>query len=597
MVSDIKSQNKIGYNILNIVPQNELPYILFSAIKSNDEQIYINLLHNLIIHADVVDDECILFLLESIFNNSDSVCLYSNKFFNEFYSFICSFYEVIKKDRQTSEGCFRILFRQKTSKCPIFAYKLSGIRKSADPNYRVLNDAKSFYLEHYNEFHSVYFDLLFKNYKKISSDLYMHLFENLDELTIFLMCKTLGPDVFISLYRKFIPLIADTDYLFTNQDDYELFEHLLLLSSIDRNEFNNILRILKNKLGSISNSLIRDSIECIIKNNAVPKASINIMTLKNSKLKIALCISGQLRGYKTAFATWDKLGIFDHSVDIYVQTWTNIGGKFPIPNHASRVFDGEFLKAYIRVFTNKPNLREYLAKHYKNFSELINRNTNRTSTYKELSDFYHTSNIHLLEDRRPEFANFSNPDKMYYNIYECDKLMSKSKIVYDLVIRIRPDLYITSISGNIDFFKVFNKSAEQDCFFTLLPYGLTYNFTPIWGYGCDDAFAIGVPSVMQKYAKTYCFNKNHRLYKLPSNLLGHRSLAYSSLYNGIYPSTLFDEYNTSFKLLDPDKISKTDILTALSNDSIHASSEIYNEINILTDAIKNDLAVKDKTLF
>lgn len=63
-------------------------------------------------------------------------------------------------------------------------------------------------------------------------------------------------------------------------------------------------------------------------------------------LRIAVCISGQLRGYKQAFPTWHFLGLVDHHVCYVVHTLKDVGGGLPIPPKDARVLSGSFLEAY-----------------------------------------------------------------------------------------------------------------------------------------------------------------------------------------------------------------------------------------------------------
>ena len=50
-----------------------------------------------------------------------------------------------------------------------------------------------------------------------------------------------------------------------------------------------------------------------------------IIAERSRPLRVALCVSGQLRGYKEAFPSWPSLGLDDHQVTTFVHTWQSVG--------------------------------------------------------------------------------------------------------------------------------------------------------------------------------------------------------------------------------------------------------------------------------
>jgi hypothetical protein len=64
-------------------------------------------------------------------------------------------------------------------------------------------------------------------------------------------------------------------------------------------------------------------------------------------LRIAVCISGQLRGFRQAYPTWTRLGLDHHDCFFAVHAWKKIGRNMPIKSDtAQRCFSGQFLRAY-----------------------------------------------------------------------------------------------------------------------------------------------------------------------------------------------------------------------------------------------------------
>lgn len=279
-----------------------------------------------------------------------------------------------------------------------------------------------------------------------------------------------------------------------------------------------------------------------------------------AKLTIALCIGGQLRGYRGTLESAAKiLGLEKHKVFVFVHTWDTIGRKFPVPFHASRTFSGEFCKTYVELFIRKKNLATYLEQHYPNFyALLLNGNT---ASLPELQQQFRTDAVVIDREAQPPFAAWPNPHKMYYKIYACHQLAVNSGRHFDLEIRMRPDLDLTA-AAPLDLIEFYKKSQEELAVFNNRP-----RYLAEWArfYVTDDNLALGIPEVMEVYANTYTDLQKYgggRLYDYPGKYTPHESLA-CSLYSGgvrICPLPL------KFTFRDPDKIPPGAIYRALQQD-------------------------------
>ena len=279
--------------------------------------------------------------------------------------------------------------------------------------------------------------------------------------------------------------------------------------------------------------------------------------ITNRKLNIALCISGQLRGYELCLINLLKAFDFaNHNTKIFVHTWENVGRKFPTEAHAYRSFTGKFLYAY-QVVVHGKDIEKYLQTNYINFYNLF-FSKSLVSTDK-LKKFYNTNNVIVENDTLEPFNLFSNSEKMYYKIYRSINMPNSND--YDLVIRTRPDLYIKS-NNVINLLKLYKRSKSNSSVF------INKNFLiSEFEYAVDDNFAIGIPHIMKIYSNTYkdmtnLFWKNNS-FNCPPKLCGHYSLEYQLFAHGIKIEFLRD---LSFSFKDPDLIPITSIYEALKKD-------------------------------
>jgi len=170
---------------------------------------------------------------------------------------------------------------------------------------------------------------------------------------------------------------------------------------------------------------------------------------KPKKLKVALCISGQLRGYREGYESLKRVFIDPLQPDIYVHTWQDIGFKEPfISAHAYRVFSGHFLEAYKNLFIIKNYSYKKIRQLLPSVFALLQSNTDIDK--ERLQAFYKAECVVIEDDAVFPFSTLSNTDKMFYKIHACNQLVAKSGKQYDLVIRVRPDV-VFKLEGSLDW--------------------------------------------------------------------------------------------------------------------------------------------------
>ena len=270
--------------------------------------------------------------------------------------------------------------------------------------------------------------------------------------------------------------------------------------------------------------------------NAIePTVRANKKIDQSKKLKVALCISGQLRGYKDAYETVKESLIKELNPDVFVHTWKYVGFKEPVPLRAERVFSGNFLRAYTDLFRRYkftyPEVKEKLSGLFRLLDHHI------FVTEEELKEFYQTDYVVVEDDTTGEFVSFDNQQKMFYKINACNELMKTAQKDYDLVIRLRPDLCLHKMEGS-SWGEIANFVNEENA--VLLPSHEVNNLNPFvtikFGkYLVGDIFAIGNEQSMAYYGSL--LNLNSLLFEngfwgfLEDTYLGY---SHTLLANGLF---------------------------------------------------------------
>lgn len=285
---------------------------------------------------------------------------------------------------------------------------------------------------------------------------------------------------------------------------------------------------------------------------------IHSLPAKTETLRIALCISGQLRGYRDAFPTWGVLGLDRHEVDIFVHVWDDLGRKLPYPPHCDRAFSPEFAQTFQSAF------RTYgeggIERLYPNLIGWFRQSSKVTEA--EIKDFYKTDFVVVQSAEDMELASWPNHYKMYYKVEECFKLAQRSGKEYDLVIRIRPDKSFydgppIDLADYVDEMRARSIVYVDDRNF--LHYATRLSI--------GDQFAVGSWEDMRIYSTAFSAVRDTSFttqYMFPTDLLPHENFACMLFYNGITPLPC---PNVRFAApLDPERLSNDDLNRLLVQD-------------------------------
>jgi len=172
-------------------------------------------------------------------------------------------------------------------------------------------------------------------------------------------------------------------------------------------------------------------------------------------MKIAVCISGQMRNFHTTIESLKKYLLDLHDCDLFIATWTDsgistdVGRLFPkgVGEYFSNQLENDskyFISKYsvlVPDFIEKKCVLPSDLKIYPNLkSYIIEDMPDNYESDKVLGGVYYPNVLQKSYPRR--YHNLS----MFYKINQCNDLKrdyeKKYNIKYDLVVRIRPDLIL-----------------------------------------------------------------------------------------------------------------------------------------------------------
>ena len=257
-----------------------------------------------------------------------------------------------------------------------------------------------------------------------------------------------------------------------------------------------------------------------------------IQPLPEKRLRIALCVFGQLRDFASAHGSWDVLRLNEHHVHVFVNTWRQTGMRLP---------DAETGSGCDRVFKHIPFVRAYqragflygnsvLRTRYPGLHAALS--CGREIQEHELLNVYgHDAQCVIEDDLGEAFgADPGNQRRMFRKMRGALQMMKNSGESFDLCILIRPDLLLHAPDNRVDLLEMARTAAVQPLVFND---GLVVN-TSLF---LDDALAIGRPDVIDAFADVETFTQS-AYWQAPTRLLAHRSIAFNALARGLRPVPL-----------------------------------------------------------
>lgn len=181
-------------------------------------------------------------------------------------------------------------------------------------------------------------------------------------------------------------------------------------------------------------------------------------------MRVALCISGQMRGYLKAYPSVKKNIIDVFNPDIFIHTWDDIGMSnnlhrralpHPMTHYLSKklINDSSYFLSLFTHFSAQINSQSMVKEA--DLRKLYNPKAcvvEKSPPSEEYDDFFGFAVPSQMSKKQPKTRWSRN---LFYKIFKCNELKKdfekQNNFKYDLVIRLRPDLSIGEvISPQID---------------------------------------------------------------------------------------------------------------------------------------------------
>lgn len=274
------------------------------------------------------------------------------------------------------------------------------------------------------------------------------------------------------------------------------------------------------------------------------------------KPKVALCVSGQLRGFRQSLASWQRTLLPGIDGTFFIHSWQRIGRAQPVPNRSILPFDGERFSAEYRAIAIELGLEAMTERYPALFTELAESGVVDEAS---LSDLYRTPHVRLENDEEPRFAAWPNPEKMHRKIESSFDMAAASGEEFDLVIRLRPDKPIR--------FMGFDWADMMEATRAPLLYAETAMDVHYGAIAVGDQFALGSFAASQVYARSageapdlWRFD----LMKFDQQFTGHITLAQVCWLHGIAVRKVPIKFGP---LQDPEPVGARTIARCLREDS------------------------------
>lgn len=271
-----------------------------------------------------------------------------------------------------------------------------------------------------------------------------------------------------------------------------------------------------------------DHIYCILLKSRMQSVQVLEQKLpEKESYKVALFITGQLRGFEVAMPRFQAKFAHLGEIDAYVSTWDEVGyTRFNLQN-AYRIFD-KTTSDFIIEHKDKLDLGKFDKEIYRYTAKLYSAEKLQ-SLLPEHLDWCKNHHINLKNYQEYPYNVMSNSEKMYYhNAYWVETLGKEHFQQYDIIIKIRPDYFFKDampIAVNV----LSNNHILTD----------TNNYlVQEWGFGLGDQLWIGTPQTMLPLLT--CHNRQSLSYQymqafyVQEPYQGHLNCGLQAWFNGLH---------------------------------------------------------------
>jgi hypothetical protein len=274
------------------------------------------------------------------------------------------------------------------------------------------------------------------------------------------------------------------------------------------------------------------------------------------KPKVAICVSGQLRGFRQSFETWKRLLLPSIDATIFVSSWRRIGRAGAEPFRYVLPFEGKHFVDEYRAIGIELSLGGMQERYPSLFVALEEGGSINEG---DLSEFYGTPHVHLDDDQSSPFVEMTNPEKMHCKIEHAFRMAEASGQQFDLIVRIRPDKPVKLVGMNWNDMR---EEGRQPRLYSENAMGVHYGALEI-----GDQFVVGGPDAARVYHETWSRAGSISRFGLRMfhhELTGHVSLAQMCWLHGVEVRRAPVRFGP---LQDPEPISASAISAALAADS------------------------------
>lgn len=285
------------------------------------------------------------------------------------------------------------------------------------------------------------------------------------------------------------------------------------------------------------------------------------------RLRVAICVSGQLRGFRRAWATWRPL-LADIDATVFVNSWKKIGRGTPEPFRSILPFEGpEFCAAYKRIGA-ETGLDELRTRYPHLFTALDQSSGVEES---DLAALYGTAHVHLDDETDAAFSTFTNSEKMYYKVQRCFEMTQIAGEEFDLIVRLRPDKPIRLVA--FEWPNILAALQSRPALYCETALGVYYGALLM-----GDQVAIGLPGAMRVYAET--FSRSSPIaalapYRMEPHLWGHTSVAQLCWFAGMEVRKVPIKFG---QFLEAEPLAAISIDGALARDSVDRMDAIDRQL-------------------
>lgn len=297
---------------------------------------------------------------------------------------------------------------------------------------------------------------------------------------------------------------------------------------------------------------------------------------KGQNLRIALCVSGQMRGYDRAFPSWkEALRLDQVNYDLYLHTWNSTGRKGLTPHHASRnfspPFDAAFAEAWRKGCRNFPRRYPSLFALFEATQTIDESHIRALMSPKVL--------VAEPDDIFPD--DVPNTYRMHYKIEKAYELCVGSGIEYDLVVRLRPDKKFFP-SAEFDWETIYEKVVEEKTIFSDIevkvgrPHGLVTGDQMLISDPEAAAGLFRIWSIPAALSQRVAGGRSMEFFELGHELRQHVTFALLAAFAGRrierLPYPIFGDGGDPDSLMDPGILSPAKVREALEKDSVNRNN-------------------------